>query len=579
MKKTNIKGKESALETTIEKMERLLKGHGFDIVDKSWLNPAPGIHSLHIHEATCPLLFTNGKGAVPKACRASALGEFFERLGCNYLFADYCFSKEISTAPFVHHPEERWFLTDEQRPEGLLNETLWDFYDPDGTLFAEDLFDINTGVSERGICALPFVRRSDGEKVYFPVNIVGNLYVSNGMAAGNSAQEARVQALSEILERHIKARIIKEGLCLPEIPEETIARYPAIEVSIDAIRSQGVGLKVCDASLGGKYPVVNITMIDPHHGTCLASFGAHPSFEVALERTLTELLQGRAIDRREDFLSPVFEEAEFVSDENIVDHFINATGTLSCDFFRRDADFDYTPWDFNGDTNAQFAYLVETIESEGYEIYIADYDHLGIDVCRIIVPGMSEIYPVSDLTWNNNNVGARYRPHLLSLDPIDRNGWMEILENLEVDEVDENRKVAEFIGIAPDPGTAWERLQIGTLKAMLALAAGESEIALEYVRWVLHFADLDDGERRLYRCIDTLLTIEMDQERERESYEKGLRALYTNETYELACAIVDGNIRFPGLLFSGNSLRGFDLHQKLLANLHKCRAAMQKECR
>ncbi|SQC38839.1 YcaO-like family [Klebsiella pneumoniae] len=40
-----------------------------------------------------------------------------------------------------------------------------------------------------------------GETVYIPMNIVGNLYVSNGMSAGNTRNEARVQGLSEVFER------------------------------------------------------------------------------------------------------------------------------------------------------------------------------------------------------------------------------------------------------------------------------------------------------------------------------------------------------------------------------------------
>ena len=44
------------------------------------------------------------------------------------------------------------------------------------------------------------------------------------MSAGNTLAEARAQALSEIVERHIKFRIISEGLCLPDVPDEIIAR-------------------------------------------------------------------------------------------------------------------------------------------------------------------------------------------------------------------------------------------------------------------------------------------------------------------------------------------------------------------
>jgi hypothetical protein len=69
--------------------------------------------------------------------------------------------------------------------------SLHAFYNPDAEIDAEVLVDLNSGNVERGICALPYQRVRDGAETYFPVNIIGNLYVSNGMAAGNTLTEAR----------------------------------------------------------------------------------------------------------------------------------------------------------------------------------------------------------------------------------------------------------------------------------------------------------------------------------------------------------------------------------------------------
>jgi ribosomal protein S12 methylthiotransferase accessory factor len=84
---------------------------------------------------------------------------------------------------------------------------------------ADMLVDLQSNNEERGIVALPFERQSDHETVYIPMNIIGNLYVSNGMSAGNTRTEARTQALSEVFERHVKNKIIAEALSLPLIPE------------------------------------------------------------------------------------------------------------------------------------------------------------------------------------------------------------------------------------------------------------------------------------------------------------------------------------------------------------------------
>ena len=71
---------------------------------------------------------------------------------------------------------------------------------------------------------------------------------ANGKGATELA--ARASALGEFFERHIKYRIISEGLCLPEVPEAVIARFPGIAAGIAGLRAAGFGIVVRDASLG-----------------------------------------------------------------------------------------------------------------------------------------------------------------------------------------------------------------------------------------------------------------------------------------------------------------------------------------
>ena len=287
--KTYIKGKDRDLESSIDIMLEKLRAIDIDVEEASWLNPVPNVYSVHIRDSDCGLMFTNGKGATKKACLASALGEYFERLSCNYFFADFYLGKDFAEGEFVHYPDERWFSIDSDTiPKEILNNELWDFYDPDRALTPQQLFDMNSGTGERGICTLPYVCQRDSKTIWFPVNIIGNLYVSNGMSAGNTKNEARVQALSEVFERYVKNRIIAEGISLPDVPETVLQRFPGIVASIRDLESHGYHLKISDASLGGQYPVMCVTLINPRNASVFASFGAHPCFEVALERTVTE---------------------------------------------------------------------------------------------------------------------------------------------------------------------------------------------------------------------------------------------------------------------------------------------------
>ncbi len=572
---TFIKGKDRDLESSIDSMLRKLKKLDIEIEEASWLNPVPNVYSVHIRDRDCGLMFTNGKGASHKACLASALGEYFERLSCNYFFADFYLGEEFSIDEFVHYPDERWFqANDGVMPEGLLDDDLWDYYDPDKQLKPGQIFDTNSGTGQRGICAVPYRRQKDGNITWFPVNVIGNIYVSNGMSAGNTANEARVQALSEVFERYIKNRIIAEGICLPEVPREIIERFPAIATSIDELQQHGYHLRIADASLGGKYPVMSVTLINPKNGSVFASFGAHPCFEVALERTVTELLQGRGLDQLDGFQQPSFDPDEVADHHNLESHFIDSSGLIAYDFFKRTPDYGFIDWNHDASTHDEFEYLCNVIHDLGFDIYISDYSHLDVYSCRIIVPGMSDIYPVDDLVWNNNNEGALFREDILSLRNLDKSRWLDIFNRLEQAGYNDFQRVAEFIGIAPDPGTAWATLRIGELKAMLCLATQDQQ-ANDWVDWCVQIDQLDEKRTSEYRCIHALLEIKHDQNRQFEDYSSSLSLMYGDDTVSKGIEIVEGREVFHGLHSPGLSLQGFELHNKLLEGYRKLHRAKQ----
>jgi ribosomal protein S12 methylthiotransferase accessory factor len=567
--KTLIKGKDKDLESSIAFMQGQLASLGFDIEQVSWLNPVEGVYSVHIRDKNCHALFTNGKGNSKKACLASALGEFFERLSCNYFFADYYLGKSISQQDFVHYPNERWFeVATDQRPAGLMNDSLWAYFDPENNVDPASLFDTNSGTGERGLCALPFVQLSTQDTVFIPVNVIGNIFVSNGMSAGNTPAEAKVQALSEICERYVKHRVISRGLCLPDIPQMVIDRFPAIALSIKAIEDYGYHLKVADASLGGVYPVISVTLINPKDGSVFASFGAHPCFEVALERTVTELLQGRGLNQMDVFHPPIFDLDEVAAPQNIEMHFIDSSGTISNDFFRSEADYAFTDWNTDTTTEAEYQALTALIHQQGYDIYVADYDHLGVPACRILIPGMSDIYPVDELVWENNNEGAVFRQTLLNLSEADPTDWQALLEALDEGSYNDQMLVAQFIGLFPDADSLWAQLRLGEIKAMLCLAL-QDEAALDWVEWCLTLEDLTEQRLKHYRCVKALLEVKWHDGREYDDYRKGLALLYGEQITQDALAVVEGQKVFEGLIASSLKLNGFKLHQNLLVAYEK----------
>jgi ribosomal protein S12 methylthiotransferase accessory factor len=296
--------------------------------------------------------------------------------------------------------------------------------------------------------------------------------------------EARSQALSEIFERHIKYRIISEGLCLPEVPDEVIARYPGIAAGIKGLRDAGFGILVRDASLGGRYPVMNVTLLHPKDQGCFASFGAHPRFEIALERALTELLQGRALDALESFPEPGFDMDEITAVSNLEIHFVDSSGVISWNFLGDTPDFPFADWNFSSTTAEDYAWLCDCIHAEGKDIYVADFSEQGAYSCRILVPGMSEIYPVEDLEWENNSVGNQIRGELVRLPDLSHAESESLLSLLQTTNINDERPLWEILGLAIPVGTVWKELRIGELKTLLALAIGDEAATLEGCDWV-----------------------------------------------------------------------------------------------
>ena len=571
-----IPGKDASLEHAISSMQAKLAARGFDIEECSWLNPVDNVWSVHVRNRACHLMFTNGKGATKLAAHASALGEYFERLSCNYFWNHYYLGETIANRAFTHYPRERWFPLPNDGtdwPAELLTPELQAFYNPEGNITADVLVDMNSGNEDRGICAIPYIRQRDGAEVFFPVNIISNLYVSNGMSAGNSQAEARAQALSEILERHVKFKVIAEGLCLPDVPDEVIGRYPTIAAGIKGLRDAGFGILVKDASLGGKYPVMCVTMLNPKDQGVFASFGAHPRFEIALERALTELLQGRALEALDGFPPPGFDLDEVASAPNIEIHFVDSSGIVHWNFFGETPDFEFADWNFNdlenGKTADDYTWLAKRIQDDGHDIYVADFDHLGVYACRILVPGMSEIYPIDDLEWENNSNGNVVRADILRLAELNDEECCELLDTLNDLNIADERPVAALIGLAADPGSLWADLRVGELKTMLALAGGDPDAISEGLEWVRQFEQLDASRRRIYTCMQTL--IDMDDP---AAYETALFSLYGEETLDQAVAMLDGDIRFFGLVSPGLDLAGCDLHQRLLKEYEKAHATV-----
>jgi ribosomal protein S12 methylthiotransferase accessory factor len=551
----HLPGKDARLDQTITRCRHLLFAMGLETEDVSWRHPAPHCWSVHLRCTTAPRLYSNGKGVTRRAALASALGEFFERLATNFFFTD-AFLDEDHGQPFLFYPEERWFASKngkviKKAKDGstLLTPSLWRLYDPEKKLGVDLLRDHNTDMDRPGIAALPFHDMTHGAQVYFPVSLLNNLYVSNGMAAGNSSAEATAQALAEIFERYVKNLIIAGGISLPDIPRTHLGRYPGILATLDRLADAGYAVRLKDGSLGGRFPVVCALLTDRKSGGVYAAFGASLRFTVAIERTLSELLQGRHLSSLRNFREPEHDLAMAADPCNLESHFIDSDGLLAWSMFRDRPDYPFSPWDFKGTTEEEVARLLTIFASLEASAYRAEYRHCGMYACRIIVPGISEIYPLDDMFYNNRIKGAILRSRLLRLGDYKRSRIVAVFEELEEMGLSDHQLLGEAIGVYFDADTAWATLRLGELKALLYLAVGEKEEALQWCRWVIDHATLPADRHRHYQLLHALLGFHLANWSSKD-YMAALALRHSHQEITEAEALITGEASFSGLQFA-----------------------------
>ncbi|MFO7582952.1 YcaO-like family protein [Guyparkeria sp.] len=581
MTETLIPGKDAPLERTIENVQSHLRAAGFHIEPSGWRNPLPNCWSVHIKDRGCPALFTNGKGATREAALASALGEFVERLASQYFFADFHWNHQTASVDgrTLHDPAERWFTLESPgvRPDGLLDDALWAFYQGDAIEETAQWSDLNSGERE-GICALPFERQRDGRNIYFPVNVVGNLYVSNGLSAGNTLAETHTQGLSEVFERFVKERVITEGIALPEIPDEVMARFPKSAAALAALNGEGFSARAFDSSLGGRFPVICVLLYDPETGGVLASFGAHPQFEIALERTLTELVQGRDLEDLHAFPPPTTDVELAADPDNIELHFIDSSGILPWTMLRDEPDYPFTAWgmepvDEHADWHARNVEyektLVDRIHQLGHDVYVADFTHLGLPACRILVPGMSEIYPVEELVERNNNQGLgllAWFERLDDLGPEDSAAFAQAIADLALDPL---TPVTDVIGLCAGPESVWAGARIGEIEILARLHASSverrdsEEVGMD-IDWLADVPPVPADRRQRYRAARTLCQLEQETDMAPEDLRRSLTALFPDDLLDQANDLLDGRLAYRPFTALERGFRNEPRHAALI---------------
>lgn len=427
MKAADKKYKDATPIETMNKIRNIL--HSLDVLTvENWLDSSvEDCYSLRV-SVDGTSLGTNGKGTTQAYALASAYAELMERLQNQLIYNGTRSDKLKSHAGFHYVPDEKYLSFEEIVKN---NEPWMDLFksrvsvkdyavevsedDPLSFFHAKakewfpDRFkdenhhdiikrwaELNPPETGGKFACIPFYSVKEQRVTYIPYQILMAAYGSNGMASGNTPEEALVQAVSEIFERHVCIQqSVMQKISHPDIPGSYLKKYPYVCKTIENIEKAGPYRVIMkDCSLGKGFPVAGSIFADYEHQTHMVKFGAHPDFEIALERTLTETFQGRDLTKQDSFSEFFYDEEIPTTSVNLQNIITTGNGFFPVEFFSRNPTYEFMPpkeWETGGNRE-MLRDLLNLLLDQGHDILVRDVSFLGFPAFYVIVPHFSEIF-------------------------------------------------------------------------------------------------------------------------------------------------------------------------------------------
>ena len=254
MKYIDEKFKDEKPEITVDNIIKKLNSIGINISERWNDSKIDNCCSLRI-TVDGKIPGTNGKGITKEFARASAYGEFIERLQSGLFFYKYQ-SLENDDSVFLHSfaPDKRYMTKEEILADSECMEPIAKRYNITKENIANQC---QIYACSDKILMLPYYSLFEDKYVYLPAALIEHIYGANGCCVGNTKEEAWVHALSEILERHSSIEILKSGKPAPIIPREKLNEFKVVNAILKKIEEQGIyDVEILDYSYGKKFPVI-----------------------------------------------------------------------------------------------------------------------------------------------------------------------------------------------------------------------------------------------------------------------------------------------------------------------------------
>ena len=356
---------------------------------------------------------TGGKGMSYEYSLASAYAEFMERIQNFFLISGhkYALRQDVNKDDFIsfykkledndlfvdyiYDPREK--IVNIEKSIRNNKKFFFDFFP--FIKNEEDLISfLRDELNFKQVVEVPFYSPKEKKEIYLPIEIIHITTGSNGMASGNTQNEALIQGFCEIFERYVGRELYLNNITPPDIPLDFFKGTKVARNIESIINRNSYKVIIKDCSLGKDLPVIGVLIIDQKNGKYNFNLGSSLNPEIALERCLTEIYQNPEgihwLNLKFDIISHFSSEEFIYVNGNLIFNCSNGYWPLSLFSSKASYQFNGLNTSLNVSDIEDFEFIKGQISKLGFNIYIRDVSFLGFPSYYIIVPGMSQ-YPNS----------------------------------------------------------------------------------------------------------------------------------------------------------------------------------------
>ncbi|PIE79397.1 MAG: hypothetical protein CSA15_03245 [Candidatus Delongbacteria bacterium] len=501
-------------EETISKIRNILLKLNIFVIEKKWNQVGLYSHSVILEIENYNGISVNGKGISKKYALASAYGELMERLqNLRLIKKKYGLTNEIKLS---YHDtisiEKNKFIKENIEYLKLLSNDE----------YVEKLL---KNKRKKEIDVVPFYNLFNDKISYLPLNLLFYSCTTNGMCAGNTPYEALSQGICEIFERYIRKIVFMSDKSFPDIPISFLENLTIFKIIKNLLSLRRYKIIIKDLSLGGKFPVVGLIVIDTTLNKYRFSVGSDVILDVALQRCFTEIFQGLDLSvvhkvmsdisfTDERFNKILSYESEKKRDIEFFKDFTKGFGKIpnklylnTHDFHKRNIERAFLKgYKSNKDS---LLFLKEIIKKNNLDLLIRDNSFLNFPTFQIYIPSLSEIWNTEFRKKHNYSIIGNEYNDLLKLKNINNESLERLLHNIEKRIEDPklidilSKKVIEIIPYAPVLTSKSDicNLSVNFLLVMICIKLGNYKKAYKYLDLYLSKFKTNSEESIYYKCV------------------------------------------------------------------------------